>query len=241
MNGAVFAETVRRHLASVGFVAFVVFVALIGLFVSSFNTPAAMWPSLVTLIAIITGSALIGPEFSTGALQLIVSKPIRRPVYLLSRVAGVLACVAIAALAGASAEIFGRIAFGGRDIPWDRLGIVLASEIAVAFLVIALLTVLGSVTRAYMNAAIYVAAQAALSGLETIFGLMHMRERMGSAFLEMHPGIESGLIAFDDALFPSVPAQWTPQWMLQTLGIAAVALALACLAFQRREVPYGAD
>lgn len=224
---------------SIGYVALLVFIALVGIFVSSFNTAGAMWPSLVTLLAIITGSALIGPEFSTGALQLIVSKPIRRSAYLVSRVAGVVVCVALAALAGGCAEMFGRLLFGNREVPWSRLSVVLVSAMTVAILAIALLTLLGSVTRAYMNVAIYVGVQAALSALETLFGLLHVRSSFD--FLERHPGIELRLISVDDALFPSVPPQWTAAWTLRTLAIAAVALVLACLAFERREVPYGAD
>ena len=56
MNRAVIAETIRRHVSSTGYVLFVVLVAMAGMVAATFNAPASLWPSLVTLLAIITGS-----------------------------------------------------------------------------------------------------------------------------------------------------------------------------------------
>lgn len=235
MNAAVVAETVRRHLTSVGYIVFLVFVALIALFVSNFAVAGTMWPPLVTLLAIITGSAIVGPEFSTGTLQLIVSKPIRRPVYLLSRVAGVFACVTLAAAIGLAVECGARLLFARAPVPWQRLGEVFAGELLVAFLAIALLAFLGSLTRSYFNAAIYIGAQAALSIAIAILGLA----RLGGN--ELVPQVQLALSKVDDVLFTSLPPMLNAMWIARTLAVAAVALALGCVAFERREVPYGAE
>lgn len=230
----------RRHVTSVGYVTFVVFVALIGLFASGFAVAGSMWPSLVGLLSIITGSAIIGPEFSTGALQLIVSKPIRRSVYVLSRVTGVFVSVSLAAIAGLGAEVFGRLLREG-TAPWPRLAAVFGGALAVSLLAIALLTFLGSLTRSYFNAAIYIGTEAALNATLVVLGTLRVRGVGFGAFLAHHPSIERGLTTIDDVLFASVPAELTAQFMLRVAITVVVALALACVAFERREVPYGAD
>ncbi|HKR64485.1 MAG TPA: hypothetical protein VJZ00_12205, partial [Thermoanaerobaculia bacterium] len=97
MNGVVVSETVRRHITNAGYLSYLAFLAIVALGVSRFNRPASMWPSLVAVLAIIAGSAPIGPEFSSGTLQLILVKPVKRWVYLLSRVAGVVLAVSNAA------------------------------------------------------------------------------------------------------------------------------------------------
>lgn len=240
MSAAVFAETVRRHVTSIGYVSFAILVALAGLFASSFNTPASMWPSLVTLLSIITGAALIGPEFSTGTLQLIVSKPIHRSVYVCSRVAGVMASVAIVALIGAASELIARVLRSRVDIPWRSIALVLGFELLIAFLAIAILAFLGSVTRSYFNVAIYISVQAVLSMVEALLGVFHLRENMISLFLRRIDA-EDMLFAFDNIFFPSLPPQVSVGWPIRIAATALVFVAAACVAFQRREVPYGAD
>jgi ABC-type transport system involved in multi-copper enzyme maturation permease subunit len=235
----VFAETLRRHLTSIAFVAFLLLLATTGLFASTFNTPGSMWPSLVTLLSIITGSGLIGPEFSTGSLQLIVSKPIRRSVYLLSRVAGVFAAVALAGVVGAAAECGGRLVAG--TPAWERLANAFAGELVVSLLAISLLAFLGSMTRSYLNAAIYVGMEVALSTIEAILGMLRVKGNAVGDLLERHPGIERGLAAISDTLFAAASPAVTAQWLLRIVATIAAALLLACLAFERREVPYGAD
>jgi hypothetical protein len=117
MNTDVVVETVRRHLTSAGYIAYGVLIALTGLLAATFNKPASMWPALVTVLSIITGAAVIGPESSTATLQLIVSRPIRRSVYLISRVTGVLLSVAFAAMVGGASEAIGRLLIGSHEVP----------------------------------------------------------------------------------------------------------------------------
>lgn len=240
MSRVVIGETVRRHFTSAGYVVYLIFVALTGVFASSFNKPAAMWPSLVALLAIIAGSSLIGPEFSSVTLQLIVSKPIHRWVYLLSRVAGVFASVALAAIVGMSAEIGMRLLGGRASDTWEHSASTGANALVVTFLAISLLAFLGSVTRAYYNVAIYIGVMAAFSAAQTILGVLHIRGPVGD-FLRSHPSIEHAIVTVDDALFPTASAELDQALVVRVVILATVALALACLAFERREVPYGAD
>ncbi|HEV2722195.1 MAG TPA: ABC transporter permease subunit [Thermoanaerobaculia bacterium] len=235
MNTTVVAETIRRHVSHAGYIVFAFFLALVALLVSGFVVPGTLWPPLVTLLAIITGSAVVGPEFSTGTLQLIVSKPVRRSVYLVSRVAGVFAIVAFVAAIGVSMELGARFVLGRAPVPWQRLGEVFAGELLVAFLAIALLAFLGSLTRSYFNAAIYIGTQVALSVASAILGVARLG---GNPYV---PKIQALLERVSDVVFSSLPAVLTMEWTARTLGVAAVAIILGCVAFERREVPYSAD
>ena len=239
MNFAVFEETVRRHITHLGFIGFGIVVGLAGVLAATFNTPASLWPSLVSLLAVITGSGLIGPEFSTGTLQLIVSKPVRRTVYVVSRVAGVFVSIMIVALAGAFGELITR-SFVGGPLPWRRIAIALASSLTVALLTISILTFLGSVTRAYFNAAIYIGMQAALSTTEAFLGVARFRGRFFGELLDRFH-VDEVLISIDDAFFPAAGSAVASDAVLRLAATALVFVALACLMFARREVPYGAD
>ena len=240
MSAVVIAETIRRHVTSAGFVAAVVLIALIGIFAASFHTPGSMWPSLVSLVAIVTGAALIGPEFSTSTLQLIVSKPIRRSVYLISRVVGVFASITLAGFAGAIAEGGSRLLLRREGVPWIRLGTTLGCELTGALLTIALLVFLGSITRSYFNVAIYIGLEATLSVMQAMLGMLHMRGAL-APFLQRYPEIERGVMMVDEVLYPAMPPQVSGGWFARVALVAILAIVLACFAFERREIPYGGD
>lgn len=240
MNGAVVAETVRRHLASRGYLTFLFFLVLAAFFASTFNTPGSMWPSLVSMLAIITGSAIIGPEFSTGTLQLIVSKPVRRSVYLLSRVAGVFASVVLAAMVPLLTECVARLVLSDHSVPWRRLATVFYGELMVSLLIIAVLTFLGSLTRAYYNVAIYIGAQAALTVTLSILGMLKIKGGMIGSLLTQYP-VERGIASIDEILFADLPPSPEGLWLLQVILTVAVLLGIGCIAFERREVPYASE
>src|SRR5258708_18253741 len=195
------------------------------LFVATFTTAASIWPALVTILSIITGAAVIGPEFSTALLQLIVSRPIRSSVYLLSRVTGVLASVAVAATVGVTSEIVARLLLGSAAVPWLPLASAYANSLLVSLLAISLLTVLGSLTSAYFNVAIYAGVQVALSAVETLLGLLRTRPNSLSEFLHSHQQLENGLIALDDLLFPPPPPHPDAGWLLPIAATAPAALS----------------
>jgi hypothetical protein len=231
VNAAVIAETVRRHLTSVAFVSFLVLLAFLGFGVSRFHVPGAVWPSLVSLLAIVVGAGLIGPEFSTGTLQLIVSRPISRSAYLLSRFAGVMTVVAIAAIVPFVCEGVARLVFAARPLSVAPL----VNVVAAGALACALLVLFGSVSRGYFNVAIYFLIQIGLSASQAILGLI--RVRGGAIGREA----EEAVAWVEQILFPARPPHVDGAWLLRVAIVGALALTLACLAFRRREVPYGAD
>ena len=241
MNRVVIEETVRRHVTSVPFLIYLALLAIVAFGVSVFNRPASVWPSLVALLSLIAGAGPIGPEFSSGTLQLILVKPLNRSVYLVSRVAGVVLVVWLASLVPALCEMAGRALWGEGGVQAGAIGAALLNSAADTVLAVSLLALLGSVTRAYFNIAIYVVL---MIGLSMVIGLLGFVRQTGNAFgrfLEEHTAIERSIGAVSTNLFPDLPARLDGGWLLMVLSNAAVALVLACLMFRRREVPYGAD
>ena len=240
MNRTVIAETFRRHVTNGGYLAYLALLAIVALGTSTFYTPAAAWPPLVTLFAFIAGCGPIGPEFSSGTLQLILVKPVTRAAYLLSRVTGVVLAIWTAALVAALFDLAGRAIWAG-SVPVAIIGTGLLNVMADTILTVSFLTLLGSLTRAYFNIAIYFAGMVGLSSLTLILGMIRQSQNAVGRFLAEHPTVERALNAIDQNLFPEVAPRLDAQWLLMVLANAAVALVLACLAFRRREVPYGAD
>ncbi|HUP47929.1 MAG TPA: ABC transporter permease subunit [Thermoanaerobaculia bacterium] len=241
MNPTVIAETLRRHLTSGAYLVFLLFLAMVALGVSRFDSPAALWPTLVGLLAIVAGAGLIGPEFSSGTLQLILVKPVNRSVYLLSRYAGVVAAVWIAAAFAFLFEAAGRVLLWDAPVPWDGMFPKLIFVAAAALLTCALLAFFGSLTRAYLNVAVYFLVMIGLSVTMAILGVIRGTGGAAGQFLRENTIIERTLLAVEANLFPDFPPGLDRQWLLRVAANAAVALVLACFAFRRREVPYGAE
>lgn len=240
MSGVVIGETLRRHLTNVAYIAYLALLAILSLGISVFDRPGAAWPALVTLLALITGCAAIGPELSSGTLQLILVKPLTRAAYLLSRVTGIVLAVWLAAVVCAVFEMTGR-ALWGSGVPFGPIGTALLSVMVDTILAVSLLALLGSLTRAYFNVAIYFAVMIGVSVTEVVLGFIRQSANALGRFLAQHTGIGRVLSTIDRNLFPDAPPTLEPQWIVMVLSNAAVALLLACLAFRRREVPYGAD
>ena len=241
MNRVVIAESVRRHVTNPGYLAFLALLVIVALAVSVFDRPASAWPSLVTLLALIAGCGAIGPEFSSGTLQLILVKPVNRAVYLLSRVAGLVLVVWLAAAVAALCELAGRGIWGDTGLQARAIGSTLLNSATDTILIVSLLALLGSLTRAYFNVAIYVTAMIGLSLSSVVFAFVRQTDNAVGRWLNEHTAIERGLQAVDRNLFAELPPRLDTAWTLMVLSNAAIALLLACLAFRRREVPYGAD
>jgi ABC-type transport system involved in multi-copper enzyme maturation permease subunit len=241
VNRVVVGETVRRHVTHVGYLVFLAFLIIVALAVSVFDRPGSGWPTLVTLLALITGCGVIGPEFSSGTLQLILVKPVNRAVYLLSRVTGVVLVVWLAAGIAALCELAGRAMWSAKGVSAAAIGGTFLNSATDTLLAVALLALLGSLTRAYFNIAIYIAGAAAFSVGGVVIALIRQSRNAVGQFFTDHPAIEQALSTVDRNLYPDVVPPLDTGWTLMVLSNAAIGLLLACLAFRRREVPYGAD
>jgi len=241
----VIAETLRRHFAHLGYVAALLVMIVIVMSMTALAAPAATPYEIISLFTLIVGCQLIGPEFSKGTLQLILSKPLGRSTYLVSRVIGVVLAIWFAILVMFASEIIGRLIVG-TPITWRAaLSVALVTALN-ALLVCCLLAFFGSFSRSYGNVGIYLGAQI-LSSM--IFGLLSVMKsavsgEMGKigALLRAHPGFLEGFAAVRRNLFPENPViPFDRNWIVMMLCNASVALLLGCVIFSRREVPYGAD
>jgi ABC-type transport system involved in multi-copper enzyme maturation permease subunit len=241
VNRVVIAETVRRHLTNVFFLAFLALVIIVSVAVSTFDRPGSGWPSLVSLLSLIAGCAVIGPEFSSGTLQLILVKPVNRAIYLLSRVAGVVAVVWLTSTVAALFELAGRAVWGETGVQAKAIGATLLNSATDTVLAVSLLALLGSLTRAYFNIGIYMVLMVGINVASVVFAFLRQTSNAVGRFLTEHTELERSLMVIEANLFPELPPRLSGTWTLMVLANAAVALLLACLAFRRREVPYGAD
>jgi ABC-type transport system involved in multi-copper enzyme maturation permease subunit len=228
MSSVVIAETLRRHLTSVGYVAYTAVLALVALTGSQIGSPAGSWPPLIALLAIVAGASVIGPEFSSGTLQLILVKPIRRATYLVSRATGVVLAVWLAALVALVCELLARSA-ASAPVPWQTMSINALNAMLDSVLVVALLALFGSMTRAYYNVALYFTC------------MLGLNMTMGLGARKLPKVVLDALHFVDRNLFPDAPPRFDRDWILLVLSNAAIAIVLACFVFRRREVPYGAE
>jgi ABC-type transport system involved in multi-copper enzyme maturation permease subunit len=241
----VIAETVRRHFAHLGYIAALLVLIVIVVMMTAIGAPAHAPYEMISLFTLIAGCQLIGPEFSKGTLQLILSKPVGRSTYLVSRVLGVVLALWVAILVVFASDIIGRLIVG-TPITWR---ITLSTMLVAALhtlLVCALLAFFGSFSRSYVNVGVYLGGQILFSMILSVLTMMKgaVSGEMGKigAILREHPAVIETFGAIHLNLFPDDPAvPFDRNWILMMLCNASVALLLACVIFSRREVPYGAD
>ncbi len=245
MSGTVFVETIRRHLGSIPFIAFLVMISLISAIAGAMGGPAQMWQGFVNLFVIVIACQLIGPEFSSGTLQLILAKPVTRSAYLLARAAGVVAVAWIGVWIPFAFDAGGRLLGQNGTMEWSALASSAVNLSLDAFLICALMALFGSFTRSYLNVAIYFGLEIALalsgSAIESVTRDQFPGLHNLASFLRRNDWISRSVRAAMNNLFPSATPQFSRQWALMVVTNGAIALLLACMIFRRREVPYGAD
>ena len=245
MSLVVILETLRRHFAHLGYIASLLILILIVVLMTAIGAPTQAPYALIGLFTLVAGCQLIGPEFSSGTLQLILSKPIGRSSYLTGRVAGVVLAVWVAIAVIFASDVIGRL-IGGTPIIWRSLFATALVSALKVLLTCSLLALFGSFTRSYVNIGIYLGGEILLSG---IYGVLAMMKSAVSGemaavgrFLRAHPGFLAGYLTIDKNLFPDDPSiPFDRNWILMMTCNAVVAVLLACVIFSRREVPYGAD
>jgi ABC-type transport system involved in multi-copper enzyme maturation permease subunit len=241
----VIAEALRRHFAHLGYIAALLIIIVIVVTMAAIGAPSQAPYEMIGLFTLIAGCQLIGPEFSKGTLQLILSKSVGRSTYLVSRVIGVVLAIWIAIIVVFGSDVVGRL-IGGTSIVW-RTALAAALTAALkTLLVCSLMAFFGSFSRSYVNVGIYLGSQIFLSMLTGMLGMMKnaVSGEMGriGAILRAHPGILRALTSVSMNLFPDgPPIAFDRNWILMMVSNASVALLLACVIFSRREVPYGAD
>jgi ABC-type transport system involved in multi-copper enzyme maturation permease subunit len=230
-------ETFRRTMTHAAMVIGALLVVAFGVF----NSPQIPY-AIAWLIVLGAGSQLIGPEFSSGTLQLIVAKPVNRSGYLLSRVAGAFAAIMTVDLITAVSLAVGKSA-GNNPASWNALAQAAGKYALGGLLALSLLALFGSFTRSYGNIAIYIVLETVFSATIAWLSMMRLPREHSSplaSFLQRNPEVIKAVKALDQNLFPGT-LSITLEYVLLIIANSAIALLLGCLFFRRREVPYGAD
>lgn len=243
MNAAVVIETIRRQFTSIAFVATALGVVVFAILAAQLN-PGAIWTEFATLAVLIAGAQVLGPEFSSGTLQLILTKPVNRSVYVVSRVAGAVLSSWIVIAAGCVTEVLARLYLGStRDLA--DVAILAVNEGTKALIVCALLAFFGSFLRAYFNVAMYllgsIMLQALVAGLPVIQNAKKGFFAVIGRILTNNPWIGRSLRWLVENVYPQPPRDIDGPWMLLVASNAVIIVILTCLVYRRREVPYGAD
>ena len=233
-------EMIRRYMAqklgSLG-----VWLSLLLLALLSATMLLAGRPGMTVLAVFVLASGLVSRDASSGALQMILSRPLLRVEYLLGRYFGVLiALVGFLALTFLLALAMERV---GTLAGWSTGWSFSAGP--------ALVQSAGELPKGALYAALLLLFSTFLRGFGDVLAFV-----MGSVFLGVGPQIAMGLHkAWLVRVFQSASANLSPEpeWnqilhgaLLQpATGRYALALAgyllLATLIFNRREFSYGAD
>jgi ABC-type transport system involved in multi-copper enzyme maturation permease subunit len=241
----VFYETVRRHLANAGFLVLLAAISAVSALVGAFAGPVQIWQGLVKLLAVILACQLIGPEFSSGTLQLILAKPVNRSAYLVGRFFGVVVTIWILMIVPFVVDAGGRAFVSSSEPEWASMIAVTANSMLALVLVAALMAFYGSFTRSYFNVAVYVLVQLLFATIvgsltEIQRGLIQKLAAMG-AYLTAHPAILKTAAFLHEQIDPTPPQEFSLNFAMMIAANSAIAILLGAVIFSRREVPYGAD
>ena len=246
MNAGVILHTVLGVCRSCGFRLYGV--VLLGASVYGGIEPIheKMWFGYMLIAVIVLGAQLIGPEISSGALQLLMVRPITCSSYLLSRVIGTY-CVLIGAFTVCTAvQIVTRLGTEGRSgTPFRLLLVNSAANCLEAMYFVALLALFGALTRKFYNVACFGAFILAVSqgpaALRDVVQWSGTFRPIG-AFVATHPGLVSSFFVLKHEILPTMSGRLLrPALIVTVVSNVALVLFLACLAFRGRELPYGGD
>jgi len=240
VSGVVFAETLRRHVRHGAYLTAMAVLAILAATAGSVGGNPSLWLTFVTLGTIIIGCQLIGPEFSSGTLQLVLAKPVNRSAYLLSRFAAVVVAAWILVILPMLFDVLARIFVQHQELHSADFAVPVNTGIE-NLMLCALLALFGAMTRSYLNVALYFLGEITLYALDSGLRSIARHDYAPSSFLRDHPAIEKGVVAIIRTLYPEGPPTFDWRWTVTVVSNVVVALLLACLVFRRREVPYGAD
>ena len=192
-----------------------------------------------TVVLFVLAAASVSKDASSGALQMILARPITRSAYLFGRYLGILAAyaaflIAVLVLALALSRIFGSS--GGRQVNLGSAGIAILGEFLEGMLIAAILVFFSTFLPGYAD----------LLGYFLLLLLLQVPRAL-SGSLNWPWLTRFGQIASEN-LHPSVP--WDEVLRGQNVLRAATGcyvlavtafLLLASVVFARREFAYGQD
>jgi hypothetical protein len=187
----------------------------------------AMW------LALIFGAGLIGPDASSGVLELVLTRPVTRPQYVLARW---LAAVGLAGGAAAcqTAVVAAIMATAGHAPGWGAFGSALVPQLTIAIGLPAVLVAFSSMTAGYGDLRAWVLGLL-LGVVVELAGQMRHWPWLGRVGTEIKntvfPAIDS------DALSALVRFPWSP--LVTWASTVALGLAVAIAVLNRKELSHG--
>ena len=233
MNDTLILAMIRQRLRSpirMGLL-FLLVVAPLGLMTFT-PGPRLIDPSSTFMLVLILGAGMIGSDVSSGVLQLLFARPVRRVDYVLSRwlATGILAAgLALIQL------ILSVLIIGGRHEPLPNLPNILffaGQHVSIAFGGAAVLAALSSVVPGFGDLALYFLLFM-VSGLVQMLGSSTRFKFFGPMGAEM---LSTLVPSLDLApLFGGAPSWYDLVAYFSTLTLS---LLLATIALNRRELSY---
>jgi ABC-type transport system involved in multi-copper enzyme maturation permease subunit len=196
-----------------------------------------------TLAILILASGCVSRDIASGAIQMILSRPLTRVEYLFGRYSGAILAYLIFLMGTvASAFVLGQLLSrlmstqSGPDFSWPAAGYAVLDSLSAGALVAAIVLLFSTFLRGWGDVLAFVLAAVLLGSIQ---GLGQLLARPGLA--------KAGKIAAEN-LFPSL--SWNPilhgrDILAEATGQYVLAicayLTLAAVVFARREFPYGQD
>jgi ABC-type transport system involved in multi-copper enzyme maturation permease subunit len=178
------------------------------------------------------GAGMIGQDVSSGVLQLLCARPVRRPEYVVSRWLGVAfagSAISLLQLGVAWALMTAR---GTAPTPQDAL-MFGAGRIVESFGIAAVLALCSSLIGGFADLGIYLMANLAAGVIQTAGQMKswHWVERAGAELSgSLTPSIDLA------RLVSASPMPWSP--ILAYASTVALCMALAILVVNRKELSY---
>ncbi len=233
MNRALILATLRQRLSSPGRIAFLALFLLPPLAVLGF-LPRTGLGSLVEsfYLVLVLGAGMIGQDFSTGVLQLLFARPVRRSEYVLSRwfaVGAAASGLALAQLAIAALLVTAR----GVPLQGRELALLAGSDVVTGFGSAAVLALFSSLAGGFGDLALLLAVK--LMG-----GMIEFVGRIKAWALVARLGGELSNLPAPQIDLGQVFGGGMPSWydLASYFSTVTLCLALAIVAVNRKELSY---
>jgi hypothetical protein len=183
-------------------------------------------------IVLVLGAGMIGQDVSSGVLQLLFARPVRRPHYVVSRWLGVAIAASAVALLQIAIALPMMAARGSAPSAQEAL-LYAAGRVLESFGLAAVLALLSSLAPGFGDLALYLLFTLT-AGVVQMAGRMKQwgwADRLGGELLaSLQPTIDVG------RLIAASPLPWYP--IIAYASTLTLCLALAIVAVNRRELSY---
>jgi ABC-type transport system involved in multi-copper enzyme maturation permease subunit len=180
----------------------------------------------------VLGANLLGHEVSSGALNLVLLRPISRRSYVISRVAGTWAAIVLLFL------VIGALTSLTHGTITAAIFIHLANYATAALFVLSMFALFGSFTNGYFSAGLYF-----LWAIFVVEGLGAIVVALGAMGVNVPDDLLDvpACAALVRATFASAPDELSAAGLAFIWIWSLAALALACFFFERRDLPAPAE